>query len=181
MIETKFKIGDKVYFGNYEVKENSIICPDCLGSKKWKITTPKGEEFDTDCTVCYRGGEVIGIVYDYECSPSVTRLTIGSIQIDTAANEDEKIRYMCVETGVGTGNIYYEKDLFSTEKEALENANHEVKKRQERDDQYYLDRYKRLRKSRHYKPPLREDEVRHIFKIISRLEIKIKELINANI
>jgi len=49
--------------------------------------------------------------------PSVSKLTIGSVRVDTS--DERGTSYMCIETGVGSGSIYYESDLFSTHDEAM--------------------------------------------------------------
>ncbi|AZO39689.1 hypothetical protein EJ076_34970 [Mesorhizobium sp. M7D.F.Ca.US.005.01.1.1] len=51
--------------------------------------------------------------------PAVERLTIGSIQVNTAPDSyDTGNRYMCWETGVGSGSVYRESDLFDNEASA---------------------------------------------------------------
>lgn len=52
------------------------------------------------------------------CVPCTEKLTIGSIRIDTN-DIDKPVSYMCVETGVGSGSVYYESDLHLTEEEAF--------------------------------------------------------------
>jgi hypothetical protein len=47
----------------------------------------------------------------------INECTIGSVQIDSA-DQERPVRYMCVETGVGTGTVYDEKNLFKTHPEA---------------------------------------------------------------
>jgi hypothetical protein len=54
-----------------------------------------------------------------EWTPYVRQLTVGSIQIDTASDPGEHVRYMCVETGVGSGNVYYQSDAAASYEEAL--------------------------------------------------------------
>jgi len=123
-IKPKYKIGQEVYKINWcnpttwktceacngatfvHIKENGkqISCPDCRGVGKHSI---------------YLGTRwAIG-----------SKLTIGKIQIeqfDTEYNDHEdRITYMCRETGVGTGSVYEEKDLFTS----LKAAESEVNKR----------------------------------------------------
>jgi len=54
--------------------------------------------------------------------PEVRSLTIGSVRVDTAAKESERISYMCEETGIGSGAIFYEHDLFLEYEVAVEIA-----------------------------------------------------------
>jgi hypothetical protein len=44
------------------------------------------------------------------------------VRIDTAQKQDEDyhpVSYMCLETGVGSGAVYYEHRMFDTEEAAL--------------------------------------------------------------
>jgi len=52
-----------------------------------------------------------------EFAPSVEVLTIGSVRVDTHDIE-HPVSYMCRETGVGSGQIHCEADLFHTREEA---------------------------------------------------------------
>lgn len=113
-IEPKYKIGDVVYRANTTKEKKQHKCPDCLGAKEWKVTSPGGAEYTFDCPRCnthYQNNHEVSIDY-WTHTPYVTRLTIGSVQTDTAA--ELPVRYMAVETGVGSGSIYYEKDLHET-------------------------------------------------------------------
>ncbi len=49
---------------------------------------------------------------------SVQALTVGSIQIDTAKSYGDPVRYMCHETGIGSGQVYDESRLYGTKEEA---------------------------------------------------------------
>lgn len=51
----QFNIGDKVWTGTYTRSERSIVCPDCLGTKK-VIVILGGIEYSVDCGGCYPGG-----------------------------------------------------------------------------------------------------------------------------
>jgi enhancing lycopene biosynthesis protein 2 len=44
------------------------------------------------------------------------QLTIGSVRIDT--NHESPIEYMCVETGVGSGSVWDERQLYASREEA---------------------------------------------------------------
>lgn len=121
-IAPKYKIGDTVYFRSIEQKRVRQPCPDCLDTRQWKVTTPAGEEFQVDCARCassYWNGSGIHIT---SWHPTVRRLTIGSVRTDTAARDGETVSYMCLETGVGSGSVYYEPLLFSSEEDALRAA-----------------------------------------------------------
>ena len=120
VIETKFSIGDVVYFASTKTERKQHPCPDCLGTKKWKAISPAGGEYQFDCPRCsasYRADRELSLDYTI-FAPIAIRLTIGSIRTDSA----DKTQYMCLETGVGSGSIYNESILFLTEDEALKAA-----------------------------------------------------------
>jgi len=117
IIETKFSIGDVVYYASTTTERKQHPCPDCLGTKKWKAVSPAGGEYEFSCPRCrsgYRSENELSLDYSIFV-PVSHRLTIGSVRTDSA----DKTQYMCVETGIGSGNLYDESRLFSTEGEAL--------------------------------------------------------------
>lgn len=117
MIQPKFQIGQKVICVRVNWLEEKVPCPDCLGKTKWRIITPAGEEWEHDCNTCRNGWYSTGVVSDYRDRVKKEILTIGSIRIDTA-DKDRPISYMCVETGVGSGSVYDEQNMFATDEEA---------------------------------------------------------------
>lgn len=120
-ITTKYSVGDVVYFASYQSENKSHPCPDCKGERAWKVISPAGQEYKTPCPRCstsYQSDRSLSLTYS-AFAPFVRKLTIGSIQFNTAAGaHDEGARYMCRETGVGSGSIYDEAKLFETEEEA---------------------------------------------------------------
>lgn len=120
IIETKYSIGDKVWFASTTTERRQHPCPDCKGTKQWKATSPAGEEYDFACPRCsasYNGKHEMSLTYS-AYTTSVRQLTIGSIRHDTYDGWDNGTRYMCDETGVGGGSVYNESDLFPTKEEA---------------------------------------------------------------
>lgn len=118
-ITTKFDIGDTVFHARTATTVKSHPCPDCIGSKKWIAQSPAGGSFEVPCIRCasnYQANHRLSLNYS-SFEPVARRLTIGSVRADT--NSDRSPEYMCVETGVGSGNVYREADLFRTEAEAL--------------------------------------------------------------
>lgn len=119
----KYRIGQTVFYGTTYSATGQHPCPDCLGTGKWKVTTPAGSEMTTGCLRCgsYSSSDIPSLKYQ-TWKGSVQELTIGSVQIDTAAGGDhwhkEPIRYMCRETGIGSGSVYDESKLFATAEEA---------------------------------------------------------------
>ena len=116
----KYEIGQTVFYASHIAKTKSHPCPDCLGSGEWSVTTPAGSIFAVACKRCiaYKSDRDLSLQYEVHV-PLVRNLTIGSVQINTAAYKpSEVIAYMCLETGVGSGSIYYEPNLFATERES---------------------------------------------------------------
>lgn len=121
-ITTKYSVGDKVWWATTRQTTKSHPCPDCLGQKKWTTTSPAGTEYTFDCPRCsarYNNDRDISLKYQ-SSEPEARQLTIGSYEIRTSPfSDDDKVKYMCRETGVGTGQVYNERDLFWEETEAL--------------------------------------------------------------
>jgi hypothetical protein len=123
----KFKVGDRVWIAGTNSVEKQLPCPDCLGSKKWSITSPAGAELELACPRCsntYRSSDIPSLRYR-EHVGYASAMTIGSIRIDTAPSlswGDEPVNYMCNETGIGSGSIYRESGLFASEEEAQQKA-----------------------------------------------------------
>ena len=113
-----FKIGDTVFHASTTRVIKSFPCPDCLGTKQWEVLTPAGTSLKVACQRCSAHYSHLPSLTYPIFGPSVSKLTIGSIRTDSAAEPSERISYMCLETGVGSGNIYSESRLFATEKDA---------------------------------------------------------------
>lgn len=121
-ITTKYSVGDKVFHASTTTERKKHPCPDCKGERKWTAKSPAGSEYTFDCPRCsasYNSDR--DLTLDYSAFvPSVRRLTIGSVQFNSAPDSwNNGARYMCQETGVGSGSVYSESDLFLTEEEAL--------------------------------------------------------------
>jgi hypothetical protein len=118
-ITTKYGVGDVVWHAGQTTTQQSHPCPDCLGSREWIATSPAGGKFPVSCPRCstsYQANHKLSIKYA-QWTPTTNRRTIGSVRADTYS--DRGAEYMCHETGVGSGSIYYEKDLFETQEAAL--------------------------------------------------------------
>ena len=121
-ITTKYSIGDTVFHASTTTDRKRHPCPDCLGSRKWEAKSPAGREYTFGCPRCsggYRSDHDSSIDYT-AFVPSIQRLTIG--QVNARTGPEPRNEYMCHETGIGSGSVYYERDLFATEAEALEAA-----------------------------------------------------------
>lgn len=120
-LTTKYSVGDTVFRAGTVSERKQHPCPDCLGSRKWTAASPAGTEYQFPCPRCsaqYNSDRDLQLDYS-AFVPSVERLTIGSIQVNTAPGSyDTGNRYMCRETGIGSGSVYNEDDLFETEEAA---------------------------------------------------------------
>lgn len=116
MIVPKYDVGDRPWVGDWDVVEERVTCPDCLGEREVAVTTPAGEVFKAPCRHCYHGWESRGYLVVRRYAPKVWRGTVGSVRIDT--NDDNPVSYMLEETGVGSGTIHYEKRLFDDVEDA---------------------------------------------------------------
>jgi len=121
-IETKYSIGDVVYHGTNESTAIRTACPDCQGTKEWTVVTPAGATMTTACPTCETLYCSTGYIERYERMPKVQTLTIGSVRFDSNERGDERTSYMCNETGVGSGSVWYESRLRETREEAEADA-----------------------------------------------------------
>ncbi len=118
VIETQFSIGDVVYKAGITTVSKQHPCPDCKGSRKWTAISPAGGEYQFSCPRCsanFHGDDALSLRYAAH-EATVQRLTIGSVRTDSSSGRGNE--YMCVETGIGSGSLYYEADLFETYDEA---------------------------------------------------------------
>lgn len=121
-ITTKFGVGDIVYYANTTTESKSHPCPDCLGSRAWEAKSPAGGVFKVSCPRCdasYQSNRALNLKYSV-WTGTARRLTIGLVRAN--AGGDRGHEYMCHETGIGSGTLYYEDRLFDTEEEALRHA-----------------------------------------------------------
>lgn len=51
----KFRIGQTVYYQDTDKVVEQLDCPDCLGTKKWRVDLPSGEAHDVACQRCCGG------------------------------------------------------------------------------------------------------------------------------
>lgn len=121
--QTKYSIGDVVFYAGTCATAKQRPCPDCKGAKTWAATSPAGGKFEIPCPRCsqqYLSNRALSLNYS-SFEPAIDKQTIGSVRVDTH-DKDRPIEYMCTETGVGSGTIFAETDLFPTKDEAAEYA-----------------------------------------------------------
>lgn len=112
-IKTKYDLGQLVYVITYVQDKEWVVCTTCEGKK----VSINGATFT--CPKCHNTGgdfRYTGkkfIVYNSS--------TIGKIDIDRfekKKNGDDRTTYMLYATGVGSGTMWNECDLWPTEEEA---------------------------------------------------------------
>ena len=129
MLAVKYNLGDVVYYASSHITNKKHPCPDCMGSRVWMAVSPAGQEYSFGCPRCsarYQGDKNASLNYSYY-EPLVEKRTIGSVQTNTA--DENPVRYMCVETGVGSGTVYNQSMLFPDEDSALLAATIQAKQR----------------------------------------------------
>lgn len=117
-MDIKYKIGQEVWYGSSQPGMEKFPCPDCLETGEWSLKSPAGLEGTVQCPRC-KGSRCLT---QYIHQPFIEALTIGSIQTNTAVEAKRSVQYMCTETGVGTGRVYSQQDLFLTPEEAQQDA-----------------------------------------------------------
>jgi hypothetical protein len=100
----KYRTGQTVYRASVSHETEMLPCPDCLGTRKWKVLTPAGAELSTDCIRCCSHGEIRGVPSLRRAiwKPQVQSLTIGAIEIRAGYGDRDAVSYMAVETGIGS-------------------------------------------------------------------------------
>lgn len=115
----KFAMGEKVYAPVVRDAAEEIQCPDCLGSGRWTYKSPAGTTGEVSCPRC--GGQKCLKLRSYRAAVECRH--VGEIRVSTTpetyGGKCEYVRYMCNETGIGSGSLYDEKDLFKTEDGAM--------------------------------------------------------------
>jgi hypothetical protein len=115
VIETKFKLGQKV-FGINKCGENKYAkCKACNGAGGVYVNDSYFE-----CTSCYGRGS------NFKWIPEEWKVTVNGSKIGRIDTEfyhpkekrENKITYMLYETGVGSGTLWDESQIFATFKEA---------------------------------------------------------------
>jgi hypothetical protein len=84
------------------------------------VLTPAGAELSTDCIRCCSHGEIRGVPSLRRAiwKPQVQSLTIGAIEIRAGYGDRDAVSYMAVETGIGSGSVYRERELHADEESA---------------------------------------------------------------
>lgn len=115
----RYYIGQVVYAVQLTTMAHVYDCPDCLNSRFWIATSAAGEQHQISCPRCtahYVGApdSLPSLKYEKHVA-GIRSLNIGSIRANT---DDPAVEYMCKETGVGSGTLWKEGDLYPTPEEA---------------------------------------------------------------
>lgn len=126
-IKTKFAVGDVVWAASVDRETKKLPCPDCKDSRKWKAVSPAGAEHEINCPRCstnYMGNSDLRLTYSV-ATPRVRKLTVGSVEYHSVGfgGGPPETKYMCHETGIGSGQVYNDDDLYTSEEAALARAN----------------------------------------------------------
>jgi hypothetical protein len=127
-LETKYDLNQKVWLIRLQKERKFIECTACYGSGKVTL----GDDKSRTCPVCY--GNRGNYRYLDNKWQLISEMTIGQIQhkieniksdglFDNIGeykegNTKEEIKYMAYETGVGSGTLYDEENLFPSIEEA---------------------------------------------------------------
>lgn len=117
-IKTKYNLKQVVYKAYCENKAYHVKCEDCDGTGFWQVT---GKDVKVGCQICNkdeRYWNTPGKIERHKYFPRVQKLTIGQIQ--ATVGHYPQIRYMCKETGLGSGTLWHEKSLTDSEEIAIE-------------------------------------------------------------
>ena len=121
--EVKYRIGQVVWQARSVWSPKIIKCKVCAGLGTVNAKIPRKKSYvNIKCPECNGTRSIIS--EDYSFHSHVKKLTIGSIQIDTYR---QTVKYMMNETGVGSGTLYYQDELFSTEEEAIKDSKEKIK------------------------------------------------------
>lgn len=107
--QPKFKVGDTIFVPRYEQNNETIVCPDCNGTQKWKVVMNHGE-YEVKCQRCsqYSSDKPFKRTY----VPTVRAFVIRSMQYETHAytsTGDRESRWTYYD-GMGSGYVVREAD-----------------------------------------------------------------------
>lgn len=116
IIETKFNLNDKVYYIRKSMASIFIKCKRCKGKGSLELL----EGGSVGCPDCYsRGGESKLIPDQWMISSFPSPIgKIGVIYYRKKEKRKPEHKYMIESTGIGSGSVYHEKDLFKRKRDA---------------------------------------------------------------
>lgn len=126
ILESKFGNGDVVYHAQIGDGRKTVPCHECSGAGRLKI---EGKSYTVDCRMCAGSGHYS----THKPVVDVRKLTIGRVGVQITESRGisgestfdnympqhkRREEYMALETGVGSGSLYYAETLFATREEA---------------------------------------------------------------
>lgn len=118
-IETKFKIGDKVFRASYVITDGKLPCPDCNDTKTWQAVSGAGIGYLIKCPRCstaYQRSDALSLRYK-QAKPCVTTHTVAGLEY-TSHDWDKGPKTTYQLDRVGSGTRHHEKTLFIDESSA---------------------------------------------------------------
>lgn len=118
-ITSKYNLGDKVYSGMCSWSSVPKTCEHCKGVGLVTVTTAL-ESYEVPCPYCEQdvwGSKAKGYTQEWSYRVYVQSLTIGEVRVEIS-NTKHEVDYMCYETGIGSGTLHDEKNLYPTYEEA---------------------------------------------------------------
>lgn len=116
-IRTKYNLKQVVYNAYCENSAYYVKCEDCDGTGFWQVS---GKDVKVGCQTCNKDQKywnTPGKIQCFKYFPRVQELTIGQVQA-TIGHKPE-VRYMCKETGLGSGTLWNERSLTDSEDKAI--------------------------------------------------------------
>ena len=114
-----YRIGMTVILADTRWGGEQAPCKMCKGRGQLTLPIPDTNELtNAECPKCYGKGYKNG---NWRFHPHVCTLTVGSIQVNTWSNRDgrdDRIRYMAIESGIGSGSVFSQRDLYPSQHEA---------------------------------------------------------------
>lgn len=111
IISTIYSLGDRVVAGCSVSTSYWIPCPECDGTGYHKV---EGKDLRLRCTTCNSQGNwnaTPGQVVEYKWAPHIEHLTISQVRAEVSKKKTDH-RYMCEETGIGSGTVWAEGRLW---------------------------------------------------------------------
>lgn len=117
-LTSKYNLGDQVWYVGHPARVTRQV-PCVLCNATGKLTLTNSDKTPT-CPDCYGSREITEVSVAPECP--VEMRTIGLVRVERRLGDPPKVEYMAHETGIGTGFILPEDQLYATEDEAREAA-----------------------------------------------------------
>jgi len=110
ILTSKYNIGDVIYEIASRSHRMDVECPECNGK------SANTSESWAKCQKCNNAGTVVK--YSPRVwTPTQCVLTVGMIKCEVGYKD--KVEYMCNETGIGSGRLYNEEEIYSSMNDAI--------------------------------------------------------------